>query len=163
MPKFLENALRHEYSKRGLTGKRLQHAIYGSMNNIGALHGSRETEKGAEMERKHESDQKKGKTMAKEPAVKIEHMRITPAENGGHVVEHHFAPKMQKTGAFMEHQEPEKHVFGPGDGHKMIAHVKKHLGIGAAPSPKTEQAELEPSEPIEGHEQGEYESDEQGT
>ncbi len=56
MPQFLENDLQSAGRKRGLTGKRLQHYVYGAMNNIGAMHGSQETAKGAEMERKHEED-----------------------------------------------------------------------------------------------------------
>jgi hypothetical protein len=93
---------------------------------------------------------KKGSAaMAKAPAMKMEHMRITPAENGGTVIEHHFKPTMKGTGAFMEHKEPETHVFGKGEGKKMMAHLKEHLGIGAAPSPKNPEGEMHaaPHEP----------------
>ena len=48
MPKFLEDKLKAEYGKNN-------HAVYGTMNKIGAMHGSKETEKGREMEAKHES------------------------------------------------------------------------------------------------------------
>ena len=90
---------------------------------------------------------KKGSaSMAKEPTSELHHMEIHPAENGGHVVEHHFKPKMQKSGAFMEHKEPEKHVFGPTQGAKMVSHLKEHLGIGAAPAAKSAGKELEPAE-----------------
>jgi hypothetical protein len=54
MPKFLENALKHEYSKRGLRGRALDHAIYGTMNHIGAVRGNKETAKGARMQEKHD-------------------------------------------------------------------------------------------------------------
>lgn len=49
MPKFLEDKLRAEYGDN-------PHAIYGTMNKIGAMRGNKETAKGAEMERKHERD-----------------------------------------------------------------------------------------------------------
>ena len=76
----------------------------------------------------------------------MEHMRITPSENGGHVVEHHYKPSMKgKSGAFMEHQAPEVHTFGASEGGKMMSHLKKHLGIGAAASPKTEEGEMKPA------------------
>jgi len=134
LPKFLENALRHEGRKKGLTGRHLNHYIFGAMNNLGAVKGNKITPKGEEMEKKHMADKK--------PAMAMEHMRITPAENGGHVVEHHFKPSMKGSGAFMERKEPESHVFGVGEGTKMMSHLKKHLGIGAAPSPKTEEGEM---------------------
>jgi hypothetical protein len=53
MPKFLENALRHAAKKKGLSGEDANSYVYGAMNNMGAMHGSQETAKGAEMEEKH--------------------------------------------------------------------------------------------------------------
>ena len=49
MPKFLEDKLRSEYGDN-------PSAIYGTMNNIGAMHGNKETSKGRAMERKHKAD-----------------------------------------------------------------------------------------------------------
>ena len=49
MPKFLEDKLKAEYGDN-------DHAIYGTMNAIGAMHGNRETEKGKAMEAKHNDD-----------------------------------------------------------------------------------------------------------
>ena len=49
MPKFLEDKLKAEYGNN-------PHAIYGTMNKIGAMHGNKETAKGREMERKHSRD-----------------------------------------------------------------------------------------------------------
>lgn len=46
MPKFLEDKLRAEYGNNS-------HAIYGTMNKIGAMRGNKETAKGRAMERKH--------------------------------------------------------------------------------------------------------------
>lgn len=55
MPAFLESALRHEYSKKGLRGKELDARVFEIMNSIGAVRGNKETAKGRAMERKHES------------------------------------------------------------------------------------------------------------
>lgn len=46
MPKFLEAKLKKEYGDD-------KHAIYGTMNKIGAMKGNKETKKGEVMERKH--------------------------------------------------------------------------------------------------------------
>jgi hypothetical protein len=47
MPAFLEAKLKKEYGNN-------PSAIYGTMNKIGAMHGNKETAKGAAMEAKHE-------------------------------------------------------------------------------------------------------------
>lgn len=47
MPKFLEKKLKKEYGNN-------DHAIYGTLNKIGAMHGNKETVKGKAMEKKHE-------------------------------------------------------------------------------------------------------------
>ena len=52
MPKFLEEKLRREYGNN-------PHAIYGTMNKIGAMRGNKETAKGRAMARKHARDVKK--------------------------------------------------------------------------------------------------------
>ncbi len=49
MPAFLEEKLKKEYP--GNPG-----AVYGTMNAIGAMHGSKETAAGREMAKKHEAD-----------------------------------------------------------------------------------------------------------
>ncbi len=48
MPKFLEQKLMAEYGNN-------PHAIYGTMNKIGAMHGNKETPKGARMQAQHEA------------------------------------------------------------------------------------------------------------
>jgi hypothetical protein len=58
MPKFLEDKLKKEYGNN-------PHAIYGTMNKIGAMRGNKETARGRQMERKH----------AKDMAAKIHKMR----------------------------------------------------------------------------------------
>lgn len=59
MPKFLENKLKAEASAKGFSGRRAARYVYGAMNNMGAMHGSKETAKGARMEVKHERDMEK--------------------------------------------------------------------------------------------------------
>ena len=49
MPKFLEDKLKAEYPNN-------PHAVYGTMNAIGAMHGNKETAKGRRMETKHAKD-----------------------------------------------------------------------------------------------------------
>lgn len=59
-------------------------------------------------------------------------MEIEPAENGGFTVTHHMkeSPKMSpKMGMSMGYVEPEKHVFGKGEGAKLMAHITSHLGV----------------------------------
>jgi hypothetical protein len=51
MPKFLEDKLKAEYGNN-------KHAIYGTLNKIGAMRGNRETALGKRMEEKHERDKK---------------------------------------------------------------------------------------------------------
>ena len=64
-----------------------------------------------------------------EMAHKLHHMEIHPAENGGHMVMHHFAHSMSKNGAVMSMPEPERHVFGPEQGHEMLAHLANELKL----------------------------------
>jgi hypothetical protein len=48
MPKFLENKLKAEYPNN-------PRAVYGTLNDIGAMHGNKETPKGARMQAKHDA------------------------------------------------------------------------------------------------------------
>lgn len=50
MPAFLEKKLKAQYGDN-------PHAVYGTMNKIGAMHGNKETAKGRAMEKKHKADQ----------------------------------------------------------------------------------------------------------
>lgn len=59
-------------------------------------------------------------------APKLSHLEVHHAENGGHIVEHHFEHGM---GAY---KEPEQHVFADGEGKKMLAHIGKHMGVKGA-------------------------------
>lgn len=53
MPKFLEDKLKARYGAKS-------DVPYKIMNSIGAMHGNKETAKGAAMERKHEADHPSG-------------------------------------------------------------------------------------------------------
>lgn len=68
----------------------------------------------------------------KKPKKELEHLRIEKAENGGHIVSHHFAG--------FEH-EPESHVFAKDEGPEMMDHVAKHMGV---------EADMEPDEDDDG-------------
>ena len=50
MPKRLEEKLEREYSK--LPKKERDHAVYGTMNKMGVMKGSKETDKGKALEKK---------------------------------------------------------------------------------------------------------------
>lgn len=51
MPKILEKKLKKEYGKD-------KHAIYGTMNKIGAMRGNKETKKGRSIEKALEKKKK---------------------------------------------------------------------------------------------------------
>lgn len=51
MPLFLERKLKKEYPNN-------PHAVYGTLNEIGAMHGNKETKKGKRMERKHSAHER---------------------------------------------------------------------------------------------------------
>ena len=142
MPKFLENALRHEGKRKGLSGKHLERYVYGTMNKVGAMNGSEITPKGEEMEKKH---------MAKEKSMKaapFHRTTITHHDDGSHSVEHepHMKPA-SKGGAFMERGEPKSYAVT--NGKELMGKLQEHLGIGAAPAAGTQEAELHaaPHEP----------------
>jgi hypothetical protein len=61
----------------------------------------------------------------------IRSMEIAPAENGGHTVTHRYKELQRegKHGLQSSYVEPEHHVFGPDEGHEMLAHVANHLAI----------------------------------
>lgn len=51
MPRFLEEKLKKEYGDN-------KHAIYGTMNKLGFMHGNKETKKGELAEKKHDMARK---------------------------------------------------------------------------------------------------------
>lgn len=76
--------------------------------------------------------------------------RITHHDDGSHTVEHEPHIKPSKGGAFLERGDAKS--YSAGDGNELMSKLKQHLGIGAAPSPKTEKAEMDPSESEESEE-----------
>lgn len=56
MPEFLKKELAKGAKKKGFTGEHKDEYIYGAMNNMGAMHGSKTTAKGEAMQAKHERD-----------------------------------------------------------------------------------------------------------
>src|SRR5690348_13359890 len=56
--------------------------------------------------------------------VRIE---IEPAKGGGSVVTHRYERKGGD--GYPSYEPEEKHVFGAGEGAKMLAHVARHAGI----------------------------------
>jgi hypothetical protein len=73
-------------------------------------------------------------------AKQLEHIRLEEAQNGGVIATHHFTN--------YEHK-PEPHVFGDGEGHKLAAHVEKHLGISMPGKSNTDKADSEEQESSE--------------
>lgn len=143
MPKFLENKLRAEYGNN-------PHAIYGTMNKIGAMHGNKETAKGREMEQKHMADKEKEAPKLRE--MRIEIHREKSGKVTGHTVHHMHVMTPSKSGAFMGAEEPSTHTFGPrgeavGEGENGMGHIANHLNWSndemANPKPKNSPGEQE--------------------
>lgn len=76
MPKFLEQKLLAEYPSD-------PSIAYATMNKLGAMHGNKETAKGAAMQAKHDRDVNAGK------ASSMAHGKVHPGKNLGH----HLKPK----------------------------------------------------------------------
>ena len=132
MPKFLEDKLKREYGENSAIP-------YKVMNKLGAMRGSKETEKGREMESKHEADMKKPKMTTVEPMreMRIEIHRGPKNKVTGFTVHHHMMPKATKSMAFSENTT-HSHPFGAGEHEAMMDHVHEHTGaqLGAVATPK---------------------------
>ncbi len=74
------------------------------------------------------------------PPKELEHIRLTPAENGGVSAEHHFTS--------YEHK-PEMHVFAAGQHKELMVHLSKHLGMSMPGKSKTDSAESKEQESSE--------------
>lgn len=59
MPAFLEAKLKSKAADKGLSGKKADRYVYGAMNNMGAMHGNKETAKGKRMQQKHDAPMRK--------------------------------------------------------------------------------------------------------
>jgi hypothetical protein len=61
-------------------------------------------------------------------------IRITPGKNGGHTVQHEFAPEATSTkgmngGIYPTTPPAETHTFGPGDHTGMMKHLQAALAL----------------------------------
>jgi hypothetical protein len=59
MPEKVIESMKRGYRGSDLSSKEINHRVYGHLNNVGAMHGSKETRKGAAMERKYEADEER--------------------------------------------------------------------------------------------------------
>ena len=82
MPKFLEKKLKTEASAKGMSGRTTDRYVYGAMNNMGAMHGNKETAKGARMDAKHARDEKAGTASDQHPARNLG-AHLHPKGSGG--------------------------------------------------------------------------------
>lgn len=87
-------------------------------------------------------------------AKQMHRMEIIPAEGGheafkGATVMHHMREMARNnkahSGVSMGYSEPESHVFGESEGHKMLAHIAEHLHI----STKAPESQGEPAQETE--------------
>jgi hypothetical protein len=56
----------------------------------------------------------------RKPPKVLEHVRVYPGEEGGHIIEHHFSS--------YEHP-PERYPFGQNEGNEAVAHLAEHMKI----------------------------------
>lgn len=98
MPQFLKDILQREYPNN-------PHAVYGTMNKIGATHGNKETPKGRAMEAKHTRDVKAGRANSLHPImVHRAHMvKEAHAHLGSAIPGFHKLPGRQKMMAAQHH------------------------------------------------------------
>lgn len=69
----------------------------------------------------------KGKNHFREQAKSaLSQMSLKRGAKGGHLIVHHFEMDHENP---MRSREEETHVFGKGDGHKMMKHIEKHMGV----------------------------------
>ena len=59
----------------------------------------------------------------KSKGKKLDRMTISRAEEGGHVVEHHYADDG------LTYHKPTRYVFGQDEGGEMVEHVAKHMHV----------------------------------
>ena len=58
MPKKIISAIKKGYKGKGLSEKQVNKRVYGALNNMGFMKGSKETRKGQRAERKYTKDHK---------------------------------------------------------------------------------------------------------
>lgn len=53
----------------------------------------------------------------------LDHIRVHEGEDGGHMVEHHYAEDG------MVYHKPKQHFFGADEGKDMMDHIRKHMHV----------------------------------
>src|SRR5689334_8551325 len=98
MPKFLIDKLKAEYPNN-------PHAVYGTLNNLGAMHGNKETAKGAAMQAKHERDVKAGTASGMHPKMRerAQMVKEAHAHLGSAIPNFHKLPARQRMMAAQHH------------------------------------------------------------
>ncbi len=98
MPKFLEDKLKAEYPNN-------PSAVYGTLNNLGAMHGNKETPKGAAMQAKHNRDVKAGTAQGMHPKMqqRAQMVKEAHAHLGKAIPGFHQLPGSQKMMAAQHH------------------------------------------------------------
>ena len=66
MPIQLERKLKAEARKKGFKGRRADRYVYGSMNNMGVMHGNKITAKGRAVDKKMKAHRKVHSAMSAE-------------------------------------------------------------------------------------------------
>lgn len=84
----------------------------------------------------------KERSAGRAKAGKFHHLEVHPAQEGGAVV-HHFH---EHPDGFGTREHGEAAAFGSDDGHKLAAHIAKHIGISMPGKAETESAEPEEAE-----------------
>lgn len=59
MPKKIIAAIKRGYKGKELSEKQVNKRVYGALNNLGFMHGSKETKKGKKAESKYSRDHRK--------------------------------------------------------------------------------------------------------
>jgi hypothetical protein len=80
---------------------------------------------------------------ARTPASKgktLEQIRISEGEDGGHLVEHHYAEDG------MTFHKPKQYTFGADEGKDLLDHVRKHMHVKAAETDEPADVEREAEE-----------------
>jgi hypothetical protein len=71
---------------------------------------------------------KTAETPQKKRKKELEEIRLRKGKKGGHVVTHIYK-NYQAEGEPWQANEEDEHIFGDGEGEKLIGHLKKHMKI----------------------------------
>ncbi len=98
MPKFLEDKLKSEYPNN-------PHAVFGTLNALGAMHGNKITAKGEAMQAKHNRDVKAGTAEGMHPKMqqRAQMVKEAHAHLGTAIQGFHTLPAKQRMMATQHH------------------------------------------------------------